>query len=114
MLPYANFKVKTNFGKLRHAFYLVFSGNCTKIIAVNIKTQPKISLKLIAPPVKFQPRATKITVVSPANTDSKLIKIDADVGSVYFCPIIWRVYATPQDIIPEYPIDAHELSTGDR
>ena len=82
------------------------------MIAENIRIHPRISLNVIAPPVKFQPRATKITVVSPAKTDSKLIRIDADVGSVYFCPIIWRVYATPQDIIPEYPIDAQQFKMG--
>ena len=77
--------------KKKHCFmgYLVdFSGSCTSKMAANINTQPKSSRGDNAPPVKFQPQATKMTVVKVANTDSKLIKMEAEVGSVYFCPTI--------------------------
>ena len=53
-------------------------------MAQNIKKQPKISRAFRAPPVRFQPRATKTAVERAANTDSRLIRIDAEVGSVYF------------------------------
>ena len=39
-----------------------------------------------------------------AKTDSKLIKSDATVGGTCFCPIIWNVYARPQEKIPAYNI----------
>ena len=71
------------------------SGNCTSIIAPNIRTQPIISRKSILPPVMLQPNATSTADDNAANTDSKLIRIDADVGSVYFCPTICNVYAIP-------------------
>ena len=61
-----------------------FSGNCTNIIATNIRIQPVISRTLIAPPVSDQPHATSTTVVRVAKTDSRLIRIEAEVGSVYF------------------------------
>ena len=61
-----------------------FSGNCTNIIAMNIRTQPDISRNVNAPPVSDHPHATRITVVSVAKTDSRLIRIEAEVGSVYF------------------------------
>jgi len=54
------------------------------MIATNINIQPIISRKVIAPPVRFQPSATKMTFDSTAKTDSKLIRIEAEVGSVYF------------------------------
>ena len=46
-------------------------------------------------PVMLQPNATSTADDNAANTDSKLIRIDADVGSVYFCPTICNVYAIP-------------------
>lgn len=35
---------------------------------------------------------------------------EATVGFTSFCPIIWRVYATPQDNMPAYPIGSHAFS----
>ena len=54
------------------------------MIAMNIKTQPKVSLAVgISCSMTMPPRI--------ANTDSRLIIIDAIVGFVYFCPMICSV-----------------------
>ena len=54
-----------------------------KIIAANIKTQPRISQAVM---VSRRMIAPKIT----ANTDSILKIMDAAEGLRYFCPTIWK------------------------
>ena len=84
-------------------------GNCAIIIAENTKIHPISSF----------PEKTSFKISHPesaAKTDSKLKINEAKTGSVYFCPTIWRVYATPHDIIPEYNIGVYAarifLSSG--
>ena len=57
---------------------------CTRTIAANMITQPRISLPVIRSPRSKAPAIT-------ANTDSKLMRSDATAGSVYFCAMICSV-----------------------
>ena len=66
-----------------YCFYFTFKGLNSiwaRITAINIKTQPIISLPLITSP-KRAPEST-------AKTDSKLITTEATVGLVSFCATI--------------------------
>ena len=74
-------------------FYLIFDGSCASIIAANISTHPALSL--------IDRLSCKIT--HPASTekqDSRLSINDAIVGLTFLCPIICKVYATPQESTP--------------
>ena len=67
---------------------------CEKIIATNISAQPKSS----------RPDIIWCRIIAPAmvaTTDSKLIISEATVeDDENFCPITWKVYATPQESTP--------------
>ena len=74
-------------------FYSIFDGSCASIIAANISTHPALSL--------IDRLSCKIT--HPASTekqDSRLSINDAIVGLTFLCPIICKVYATPQESTP--------------
>ena len=73
------------------AFFLI--STCDSIVAASIRMQPNISDVVGICESKSAPPRT-------AKTHSRLIKIDATVGCVSFCPMTWKVYATPHDIIP--------------
>ena len=64
-------------------------------MATNMTTQPIASLALIRSESMIAPAKT-------ANTDSIHMIRDAADDSVYFCPMICKVYATPLLITPEY------------
>ena len=74
----------------RRAFSSSSGGICAKIIAVNISTQPISSLPVIRSLRKSAPEMA-------AKTDSSDISSDATVGSVFLCPMICKVYATPHE-----------------
>ena len=79
---------------------LFLSGNCAKIIATNIRTQPNNSFLL----------NVSCRIAHPANTDttdSRLRIKDATVGFIPFWPTICKVFATPQDNTPAYKIGSH-------
>ena len=60
------------------------SGICANITDMKTNIQPMISLALsISPSISHPERAAK--------TDSRLITMDATVGSAVFCPIICNV-----------------------
>ena len=68
--------------------------SCARMIAANITVHPMTSLTLRTCPRTSQPPTA-------LNTDSRLITSDATTGWTYFSPMIWRVYATPQDRTPQ-------------
>lgn len=76
--------LNNNFYTLFAAYCCFLSGSWTRIIAQSISAQPEISRPVSAPPVRLNPHATSITVASSENTDSILISMEAEVGSVYF------------------------------
>ena len=61
--------------------YFRICGTCAKITAVNTSTQPTISRGANTSCNTTNPPST-------ANTDSRLITMDATAGSAYFCPAI--------------------------
>ena len=90
-------------------FYLYafsFCGSWARIMAANMITQPVISLPLKCCPRITQPARTEIQ-------DSRLRIRDATVGFIFFCPMICKVYATPQDITPAYRIGCQAVSIAD-
>ena len=64
-----------------NSLYFRICGTCAKITAVNTSTQPTISRGANTSCNTTNPPST-------ANTDSRLITMDATAGSAYFCPAI--------------------------
>ena len=74
-------------------------GSCARMIAANISTHPDNSRGESFWFRRIQPASTEMQ-------DSRLKIREATVGFISFCPMICRVYATPQDITPAYRIGA--------
>lgn len=72
---------------------LFFSGSCASMMAINMRTHPRISLDVRLSPRTTIPARTEIT-------DSRLRIRDAIVGFMPFCPMIWSVYPTPLESAP--------------